>query len=85
MFIPTCTVSAASAAASGSPVSVASPTLKRVRSASPVHAAELIGNPSPEVREMTELLFAQDQPAYYDTIINWGLDRSPINYLDELN
>jgi pimeloyl-ACP methyl ester carboxylesterase len=50
-----------------------------------LQTAELIGNPSPEVREMTELLFAQDQPAYYDTIINWGLDRSPINYLDQLN
>jgi pimeloyl-ACP methyl ester carboxylesterase len=50
-----------------------------------LQTGELIGNLDPMVRELTEMLFSHDHQAYYDTIINWAIDRSPIGYLDELN
>lgn len=50
-----------------------------------LETGDLIGNLDPQVRELTELLFAHDHPSYYDYIVNWALDRSPINYLDQLN
>ena len=46
---------------------------------------ELVGNLDPQVRELSEMLFSHDHESYYDYVINWALDRSPIAYLDELN
>ncbi len=50
-----------------------------------MEAGDLIGNLDPVVRELTEMLFSHDHESYYNYVINWAMDRSPIAYLDELN
>jgi hypothetical protein len=50
-----------------------------------LETGELIGNLDPQIRELTDMLFTHDHEKYYDYIVNWALDRSPVAYLDELN
>lgn len=50
-----------------------------------LEAGDIIGNLDPSVRELSEMLFSHDHESYYNYVINWAMDRSPIAYLDELN
>ncbi|GAB6097091.1 CocE/NonD family hydrolase [Desulfatiferula olefinivorans] len=46
---------------------------------------DLTGNFDPMIRELTGALFEHNHPLYYDSIITWAMERSPINFVDRLN
>lgn len=50
-----------------------------------LEAGEVTGHLSPEIREISEQLFTHDHPAYFEDIVDWAMQRSPVSYLDDLN
>ncbi|MBU1168967.1 MAG: hypothetical protein KKD44_05315 [Proteobacteria bacterium] len=50
-----------------------------------VEVGGMVGNLDPEIIELTDALFTHDHDTYYDYVINWALERSPIDYIDEYN